>query len=151
MQHRRHRSQSRRLPVTPPADGPPGPAVTIRLRPGGPYVVEGPARVIDGNGVELTPRRLPVALCRCARTGTPPFCDGSHRAEEPGRAACAAPAAAAPADAAPPEASPPHATPHRAGADRLRQGTATPPAGEGPGRSAAGPQTPSVLRSSGRE
>ncbi|MGE0445445.1 MAG: CDGSH iron-sulfur domain-containing protein [Vicinamibacterales bacterium] len=54
--------------------------VTIRLRKDGPYVIEGDeVRVIDWNGVEQTPTRLPIALCRCGASSQKPFCDGSHK------------------------------------------------------------------------
>jgi CDGSH-type Zn-finger protein len=90
----------------PPA-GSPGPdhnrwakpgCVTLRCREDGPLVVELPGpdagpengleaspapafRVIDHLGGEF---RLPegkraVALCRCGRSSSKPFCDGSHR------------------------------------------------------------------------
>jgi CDGSH-type Zn-finger protein len=53
--------------------------VTIRLRKNGPYVVEGgEVRVIDWNGTEYQPTRLPIALCRCGASTTKPFCDGTH-------------------------------------------------------------------------
>jgi CDGSH-type Zn-finger protein len=54
--------------------------VTIRLRKNGPYVVEGDeVRVIDWDGVEHKPERLPIALCRCGASSQKPFCDGTHR------------------------------------------------------------------------
>jgi len=61
--------------------------VTIRCRRDGPLVVEAPSdggpgfRVIDHEGTEFSlPAGKPaVALCRCGRSGTRPFCDGSHR------------------------------------------------------------------------
>ncbi|NOT43065.1 MAG: CDGSH iron-sulfur domain-containing protein, partial [Acidobacteria bacterium] len=122
-------------------------------------VVEGPARVLDGNGVELEPSRLPIALCRCGRTGTPPFCDGSHRAHAGDGTAAAesahaesartVPAHAVPA-AVPPDVVPPDAVRYGAGPDRQRQGTAATPTGEAPDGSAAWPPTPSGGRPSGR-
>jgi CDGSH iron-sulfur domain-containing protein 3 len=55
--------------------------VTIRMRPNGPFIVEGPVTVVDSEG-----RRFPlrtdkpaVALCRCGQSKDKPFCDGSHR------------------------------------------------------------------------
>lgn len=72
--------------------GPRTPAgvVTIRCRPNGPLVVEMPVgidgepqrlRVTDHKGQELAPphRDRAVALCRCGRSKTRPFCDGSHK------------------------------------------------------------------------
>jgi CDGSH-type Zn-finger protein len=52
---------------------------TIRLRRNGPYVIEGEGvRVVDADGNEVVPSRLPVALCRCGASANKPFCDGSH-------------------------------------------------------------------------
>lgn len=53
--------------------------VVIKVRDHGPYKVTGPVTVVDGEG---TPFALPpgdVALCRCGRSATRPFCDASHR------------------------------------------------------------------------
>ncbi len=53
---------------------------TIRLRPHGPYVIEGDdVRVVDWEGREYPIERRPVALCRCGASARKPFCDGSHR------------------------------------------------------------------------
>jgi CDGSH-type Zn-finger protein len=54
--------------------------VTIKVRENGPYRVTGPFELIDADGVvyEL-PEGETVALCRCGRSGTKPFCDKSHR------------------------------------------------------------------------
>jgi CDGSH-type Zn-finger protein len=62
--------------------------VTIRLRKNGPYVIEGDeVRVIDWDGVEQTPDRLPIALCRCGASSQKPFCDGTHKTRcDPGDA-----------------------------------------------------------------
>jgi len=63
--------------------------VTIRCREDGPLVVELPPtmeaaaliRVTDHLGVEFPlPSGKPlVALCRCGRSGSRPFCDGTHK------------------------------------------------------------------------
>jgi CDGSH-type Zn-finger protein len=55
--------------------------VTIRLRPNGPLVVEGPVKIIDQNGnpFPLNPDKPSVALCRCGASNNRPFCDGTHR------------------------------------------------------------------------
>lgn len=57
------------------------PDVTIRLRRDGPFVIEGPVRVIDHEGNEFTlPTEKPaLALCRCGQSAKKPFCDGSHK------------------------------------------------------------------------
>jgi CDGSH-type Zn-finger protein len=53
--------------------------ITVRLRRNGPYIIEGgDVRVVDADGVERQPSRLPVALCRCGASAIKPFCDGSH-------------------------------------------------------------------------
>lgn len=54
--------------------------VTVRLRRNGPLLVEGDeVMVVDWDGVERRPAKLPIALCRCGGSATKPFCDGSHR------------------------------------------------------------------------
>lgn len=53
--------------------------ITIKLRPNGPYVVEGDeVRVADWTGAEYAVTRRPIALCRCGASTTKPFCDGTH-------------------------------------------------------------------------
>ena len=56
------------------------PPVEIKVRDNGPYKVTGPVRIVDaeGNAFEVDGSR-PVALCRCGRSRTKPFCDSSHR------------------------------------------------------------------------
>ena len=51
---------------------------TITAKPNGPYVVQGPARVVDGEGREFRVEREVFALCRCGNSVNKPFCDGSH-------------------------------------------------------------------------
>lgn len=50
---------------------------TITPTDNGPYLVQGGITLLDadGNAYETTDA---VALCRCGRSGTKPFCDGSH-------------------------------------------------------------------------
>jgi CDGSH-type Zn-finger protein len=45
----------------------------------GPYLIEGPARVVDadGNEYDLTDQTT-IYLSRCGGSGTKPFCDGTH-------------------------------------------------------------------------
>jgi CDGSH-type Zn-finger protein len=53
--------------------------VTIRVNENGPYVVRGPARVVDAEGKEYdVSARKAVKLCRCGGSTTKPFCDGAH-------------------------------------------------------------------------
>ena len=58
--------------------------VEIKVRDDGPYKITGPVRIVDGEGVELTPpadeRGRPVVLCRCGQSRTKPFCDAAHKA-----------------------------------------------------------------------
>jgi CDGSH-type Zn-finger protein len=45
----------------------------------GPYIVRGEFEVLDDEGAALTLRRRTIALCRCGRSQTRPFCDGTHK------------------------------------------------------------------------
>jgi CDGSH-type Zn-finger protein len=56
-------------------------SLTIRMRPNGPLVVEGPVTILDaaGNPFPINPEKPAVALCRCGHSGNKPFCDGSHK------------------------------------------------------------------------
>jgi CDGSH-type Zn-finger protein len=57
------------------------PAVEIKVRDNGPYKVTGPVRLVDAEGnVFDVPNDRPIALCRCGRSATKPFCDSSHKA-----------------------------------------------------------------------
>lgn len=56
------------------------PVVEIKVRDHGPYKVTGPVRLIDAEGnVFALPEGKALALCRCGRSQTKPFCDRSHR------------------------------------------------------------------------
>jgi CDGSH-type Zn-finger protein len=61
--------------------------VTIRVRNDGPLVVSGPVRILDSLGNQLQPPgdKPNIALCRCGQSNSKPFCDGSHRAQAPGK------------------------------------------------------------------
>jgi len=52
--------------------------VTITPYRDGPLIVRGRFRMVDQDGVEFDPGRAVVALCRCGKSGTKPFCDGTH-------------------------------------------------------------------------
>ena len=54
--------------------------VTIRIRPYGPYVIEGDVNLVDndGNPVPLPEGKTTMKLCRCGASVTKPFCDGTH-------------------------------------------------------------------------
>jgi CDGSH-type Zn-finger protein len=53
--------------------------VTISVRKNGPFRVEGPVKLVDGDGNEydLT-GKAGISLCRCGQSANKPFCDGSH-------------------------------------------------------------------------
>jgi CDGSH-type Zn-finger protein len=55
--------------------------VTIRTRPNGPLLVEGPVRLVDsaGNEFVLDAAKPALALCRCGQSSRKPFCDGTHK------------------------------------------------------------------------
>jgi CDGSH-type Zn-finger protein len=55
------------------------PAVTIKAKSNGPFLVEGPFRLIDADGNEYTlePGKK-YNLCRCGGSTNKPFCDGTH-------------------------------------------------------------------------
>ncbi|MEX0866669.1 MAG: CDGSH iron-sulfur domain-containing protein [Pirellulales bacterium] len=55
--------------------------VTIRCRENGPFVVEGPVKLIDhlGNPFTAGGDKPAIALCRCGQSKNRPFCDGSHK------------------------------------------------------------------------
>jgi CDGSH-type Zn-finger protein len=54
--------------------------VTIKCRENGPFLVTGPAKIIDhlGNEFDLAGKET-FALCRCGQSQNRPFCDGSHK------------------------------------------------------------------------
>ena len=56
------------------------PQVEIKVRDNGPYKVTGPVTVIDAEGNRFELPEGPVALCRCGRSQSKPFCDASHKA-----------------------------------------------------------------------
>ena len=64
--------------------------VKITTTDDGPYMIDGPVKVVDadGNEYDLTDQAT-IFLCRCGGSGTKPFCDGTHetlRFEAAGRA-----------------------------------------------------------------
>lgn len=54
--------------------------IKIRMRPNGPFAVEGPVELVDsdGNPFATNPDKPVIALCRCGASDKKPFCDGSH-------------------------------------------------------------------------
>ena len=58
------------------------PSVEIKVRDHGPYKVTGAVRLIDADGHEWQVEEgETIALCRCGRSKTKPFCDATHREE----------------------------------------------------------------------
>ncbi|WP_260615316.1 CDGSH iron-sulfur domain-containing protein [Microbispora sp. KK1-11] len=55
-------------------------AVTVTPCEDGPLLVRGPFTLVTQDGRRIDPGRTTVALCRCGRSSTKPFCDGSHKA-----------------------------------------------------------------------
>lgn len=55
--------------------------VEVTVTKHGPYTVRGPVSLVDqdGNAWLDLPEGKSVALCRCGRSGTKPFCDGTHK------------------------------------------------------------------------
>jgi CDGSH-type Zn-finger protein len=54
--------------------------VTIRVNANGPYLVQGPVQLLDGQGNAFSTKAdKPIALCRCGQSANKPFCDGTHR------------------------------------------------------------------------
>ncbi|NLT04909.1 MAG: CDGSH iron-sulfur domain-containing protein [Solirubrobacterales bacterium] len=45
----------------------------------GPLLVRGPVRLLDQDGAEIDVGRETIALCRCGKSRTRPFCDGTHK------------------------------------------------------------------------
>lgn len=52
--------------------------VTIQALDRGPYMVSGPAQVLDGAGNAFEAAG-PIYLCRCGHSQKKPFCDGGHK------------------------------------------------------------------------
>lgn len=53
--------------------------VKISVRPNGPYIVEGPISIVDGDGNEFKLEGERAVLCRCGQSSNKPFCDATHR------------------------------------------------------------------------
>lgn len=53
---------------------------TITPYRNGPYLIRGDFRLLDQDGNEIERQRGTIALCRCGRSQTKPFCDGTHKA-----------------------------------------------------------------------
>lgn len=53
--------------------------VTIVPHRDGPLIVRGAFTIQTQDGVVIDPGRETVALCRCGRSRSRPFCDGTHQ------------------------------------------------------------------------
>jgi CDGSH-type Zn-finger protein len=59
---------------------PPDPEpATITPYRNGPYLVRGNFTIVDQDGNAIRRVRDTVALCRCGRSQSKPFCDGTHK------------------------------------------------------------------------
>ena len=63
----------------PDDDADPVDGATITPYRDGPLIVRGNFRLVDQDGAEIDPGRETIALCRCGKSGSKPFCDGSHK------------------------------------------------------------------------
>jgi len=52
---------------------------SVTLRANGPYMIQGPVKLLDADGKEYTLENDIFMLCRCGHSSNKPFCDGSHR------------------------------------------------------------------------
>ena len=52
---------------------------TVVLCPGGPMLLRGDHVVEDADGRRHRTSRPVSAVCRCGRSGNPPWCDATHR------------------------------------------------------------------------
>lgn len=50
----------------------------LEAKAGGPYLVQGPLKLVDASGKETVIDRPWVALCRCGQSQNKPLCDGTH-------------------------------------------------------------------------
>ncbi|MGH2946564.1 MAG: CDGSH iron-sulfur domain-containing protein [Solirubrobacteraceae bacterium] len=53
-------------------------SVQLIALPDGPYRVEGDVTILDRDERPIPSPGSPVHLCRCGRSKSKPFCDGSH-------------------------------------------------------------------------
>lgn len=58
----------------------PSAPVTITAYEDGPLLVRGPVVFLTQDGEEIDAGRATVALCRCGKSASKPFCDGTHKA-----------------------------------------------------------------------
>jgi CDGSH-type Zn-finger protein len=54
------------------------PETIIRAYPDGPLLVRGDFQLLDEDGEPIDLHRATIALCRCGKSASKPFCDGLH-------------------------------------------------------------------------
>ena len=52
---------------------------TITPYEDGPLLIRGPFKLLDQDGKEIEVTRRTIALCRCGKSKSKPFCDGTHK------------------------------------------------------------------------
>ena len=52
--------------------------VRLTLHPNGPLEISGAIAIVRPDGTLVEPVGTPAYLCRCGRSASKPFCDGSH-------------------------------------------------------------------------
>lgn len=57
----------------------PGPGTSITVYPDGPLIVRGDFTLGDVKGKPIEHTSRAVALCRCGKSQSKPFCDGTHK------------------------------------------------------------------------
>lgn len=55
------------------------PIVQVTCCPDGPFLVRGADVIRDEDGVDHETRRPVVAVCRCGKSSSKPWCDGTHK------------------------------------------------------------------------
>ncbi len=55
--------------------------VKVKMRPNGPFLIEGSFELFDSEGkpYPIDPTKPAIALCRCGASAKKPFCDGAHK------------------------------------------------------------------------
>jgi CDGSH-type Zn-finger protein len=56
------------------------PGATITPYEDGPLLLRGDFAITTPQGERIEPGRATVALCRCGKSASKPFCDGTHKA-----------------------------------------------------------------------
>ena len=52
---------------------------SVTVYPDGPLLVRGPVTIRRADGTVYANPRQTVALCRCGRSASKPWCDGTHK------------------------------------------------------------------------